>query len=668
MGLTTLLSNSQNRDFGPYSLINTTMDIRELENFKLDDAVKFHKELNPALWTEKHKLDPEVRKQLLLIADDFVTYLGLKNLDVEDVRISGSNAAYSYTPNSDLDLHIIVDMNKLSNDDVYKELFAAKKTTYNDEHEIKVHGVPVELYVQDSNQVHHSLGEYSLVHDDWIRIPKKQRANFNQQATKLKYEKLGHLIELTLKSNSLDKVKSVINILKRYRQTGLDQHGEFGPENLAYKALRKLGYVKKLYDYKNKLHSEKLSIEEATRRDFLKSLTAAGASTSTATASAGKLLDPFEKYKSNIDWGKEEQKLLTRSNQIATKLVGLINKQFAKQNKPSMRLPYIVTNVYTPEMASVVGNLNDAVIYLDVSVFYDLSDDAIAAVIGHELGHLVYGDTNKAYSKTNIRSNHLKELRADVYGVQLMIAAGYDPARAMDRLIDQDQKIYNTPSNTHPTTDQRKQNLNKVLKQNLFHVISALKNYNQNYQYLASLQQNQNTGLAEVLNTDEDYDPNGPPPGPEFPPTMPAGTVKVDVSDVYDWYKLGQHISNMKGLGKHDFGKGPPSTILSFGDEETEHKYIQDLMKTGLTTTDIDPKGHEPMKGQKVDKRYNVDESASGYIPSNAEKNDPRFKTALTVDIKPDSLQKNANAFGFKVKRSGIPPTLSPNGKYRKIK
>jgi hypothetical protein len=29
-------------------------------------------------------------------------------------------------------------------------------------------------------------------------------------------------------------------------------------------------------------------------------------------------------------------------------------------------------------------------------------------------------------------------------------------------------------------------------------------------------------------------------------------------------------------------------------------------------------------------------------------------------DIKLNSLQKNAKAFGFKVKRSGIPPTLKP--------
>lgn len=51
-------------------------------------------------------------------------------------------------------------------------------------------------------------------------------------------------------------------------------------------------------------------------------------------------------------------------------------------------------------------------------------------------------------------------------------------------------------------------------------------------------------------------------------------------------------------------------------------------------------------------------ESASGYIPSNAQKNDPRYKTALTVDVKSDTLKKNAKAFGFKVSRAGIPPLL----------
>ena len=367
------------------------MNLKELNSFKLSDAVTFHDKLNPKLWNGT-KLRPEVRDQLLKIAEDFLQELGVHDLDVKDITISGSNAAYSYTKYSDLDLHILVDIGNLPTNEVYRELFTAKKTIYNDTHDITIHKIPVELYVQDSRQPVVSLGEYSVMNDDWIRIPTKRRSDFDQTATKSKYEKLLGLIEIALKSKKYSKVKHIIDTIKRYRQAGLDKGGEFGPENLAYKMLRSQGYITKLYELRDKLHSEKLSFETMYR------------------------------------------------------------------------------NV-----------------------------------------------------------------------------------------------------------------------------------------------------------TDEDYDPNGPPPGPEFKPTMPAGTVKVDVSDVYDWYKLGQHISNLKGLGKHDFGKGPPSTILAFGDEDIEHKYIDALKKTGLTTTDIDPldpKQPKSMPRQKVDPTYNVNESFDQPYPLKWESSD----------------------------------------------
>ena len=63
-------------------------------------------------------------------------------------------------------------------------------------------------------------------------------------------------------------------------------------------------------------------------------------------------------------------------------------------------------------------------------------------------------------------------------------------------------------------------------------------------------------------------------------------------------------------------------------------------------------------------KRVNVQlEEASGYIPSEKQKNDPRFKTALTVDVHPDSIKKNAHAFYWTTSRAGIPPTAKANGK-----
>lgn len=62
-----------------------------------------------------------------------------------------------------------------------------------------------------------------------------------------------------------------------------------------------------------------------------------------------------------------------------------------------------------------------------------------------------------------------------------------------------------------------------------------------------------------------------------------------------------------------------------------------------------------------------ISESASGYIPSKKEANDPRFKTALTVDIKPDSIQQNAVKLGLgSIKRSGIPQTARSNGSFSK--
>jgi hypothetical protein len=107
----------------------------------------------------------------------------------------------------------------------------------------------------------------------------------------------------------------------------------------------------------------------------------------------------------------------------------------------------------------------------------------------------------------------------------------------------------------------------------------------------------------------EDRHPNERPVGPEIKPTMPAGTVRVKVSDVYDWYKLGQHISDLEGLGKHDFGKGPPEAVISFGSEDQEHKYIALLKKLGLDIIDVDPGSHDNVKGIEKDTNYNVGEN-----------------------------------------------------------
>ena len=124
------------------------MNINELHNFKLGDAIKFNNTLNPVLFHDEH-LIPEVREQLLEIADDFMQHMGIDDLTLKDVLLVGSNAAYTYTPHSDIDLHLVVDLGENRDNPIYKELFTSKKAIYNDKHDIKIKNYDVELYIQD---------------------------------------------------------------------------------------------------------------------------------------------------------------------------------------------------------------------------------------------------------------------------------------------------------------------------------------------------------------------------------------------------------------------------------------------------------------------------------------------------------------------------------------
>ena len=238
------------------------MNLREIEQFNLHDAIFFHNELNPVIFNGD-RMDPEVRKQLLVIAEDFVDHLGIPHLNVSDVTLSGSNAAYTYTKHSDIDLHILVDINALENDVIYRELFDAKKILYNNTHDITIGGYDVELYVQDTNQPVISLGEYSIVFDKWIRLPRKRKADPDQASAKLKFNKLARLANLALKHEDYESMNHVLATIKKYRQTGLDMHGEFSPENLAFKALRSKGIIEKLRNKRDELHSNQLSLPES---------------------------------------------------------------------------------------------------------------------------------------------------------------------------------------------------------------------------------------------------------------------------------------------------------------------------------------------------------------------------------------------------------------------
>jgi hypothetical protein len=89
-------------------------------------------------------------------------------------------------------------------------------------------------------------------------------------------------------------------------------------------------------------------------------------------------------------------------------------------------------------------------------------------------------------------------------------------------------------------------------------------------------------------------------------------------------------------------------------DREHAVKIIRYMQANKLTNV-MDLVNNLSDKWKSVEK---VDEGASGYIPSDSEKDDPRYSTALTVDIKPDTIKKNAKKLGWNISRAGIPPLL----------
>jgi hypothetical protein len=224
----------------------------------LNDLINTHDELNPKLWYDNN-LRREVEYHLLLISKSFVQFINLPSLKLVDITISGSNASFNYNDQSDIDLHLIVDETSDCMDEL-KELYLAKKSLFNEQHDISIRGINVEVYIQEAKQPHISNGIYSILSDTWIKQPQPLSVKPDLTNAKHKYEFLAHEIKQVLASKDLQKIGDAKTRIKTLRQAGLAANGEFGPENLAFKMLRNQGLLDKLYASYTKAQDEKLSI------------------------------------------------------------------------------------------------------------------------------------------------------------------------------------------------------------------------------------------------------------------------------------------------------------------------------------------------------------------------------------------------------------------------
>ena len=224
---------------------------------------RYNDTLNPDLW-DGFTLKDEVADKLEQIADEFIEYLEVPDLDVTDIIITGSNANYNWTEQSDIDLHVVANFDAVRDScpDLADDYFQVKKSLWNKDHEITIYDHPVELYVQDEAEPHIATGIYSLMHDAWNKKPTFSEPSIDDTAVEKKAEQLKFEIERAIEDKADDKtIQALKQKISDYRKSGLKSGGEWSTGNLTFKELRNTGYLEKLYAYARSDFDAKLSLK-----------------------------------------------------------------------------------------------------------------------------------------------------------------------------------------------------------------------------------------------------------------------------------------------------------------------------------------------------------------------------------------------------------------------
>jgi len=248
-------------------------DILQKEDIDLS-SFEVQSTLNPKIFDKEQHMHEDVRRRLLMIADDFFETLNVGWVDIDDIILTGSLANFNWSKFSDVDLHILVDFGEVDeNEELVKEYFNSKKNLWNEKHDITIKGYDVELYMQDTEEPHVSSGVYSILWGGWVVQPDATKKEIDSKKVE---QKVNNIIDsiydiyYMYKNEEYDKtirmIKNMKEKIKKMRQTGLDREGEYSFENIAFKVLRRTMYLDKLSEIETKAYDKSLTLDESMLR------------------------------------------------------------------------------------------------------------------------------------------------------------------------------------------------------------------------------------------------------------------------------------------------------------------------------------------------------------------------------------------------------------------
>ena len=238
-------------------LMGTIKEEDELPQISMEN----HDTVNPKLFdVYNDSILEDVQIAMMKIAKDFYDKLEFTP-ELVDVYFTGSNANYNYNDNSDIDIHLVFDFEEVGiNAELLNEYFKLKKRIYNDDHDIKIKGYPVEVGVENVNTPLVSSGVYSLKQNKWVKAPSKDTFD-NAKANLGDYEQQVDYIERAINTKDPEQILRLWKEIAKSRRESLANEGETGPNNIIFKKLRAEGYLQRLKDAYYNYASENLSLE-----------------------------------------------------------------------------------------------------------------------------------------------------------------------------------------------------------------------------------------------------------------------------------------------------------------------------------------------------------------------------------------------------------------------
>lgn len=220
--------------------------------------------LNPKFWNERKQLHKPVRDALVKIAYAWAEWCDIPRSAIADIHLVGGNASYFWNNKSDLDLHLIIDKEKVSEcEGLLTDYLRSKKKIWQLEQDVTIYGAEVEVYAEDIEDPKPTRqGRYSLKSNKWVTKPVKELPEIDDSAVTSKVETFNDRIEDLIDDKVSDEsiLKRLKDKLMVLRSESLKTGGEYAFGNLVYKMLRNTGALDRLDRYMRGLVDQNLSL------------------------------------------------------------------------------------------------------------------------------------------------------------------------------------------------------------------------------------------------------------------------------------------------------------------------------------------------------------------------------------------------------------------------